>query len=244
MLAVWLVLRLVAQLEPEELALIAPRLGVLALFARQKTAGTLDAPWTAMNALKIISASAWLWAASLSAGCGANGAGDQEPVSNDELAVSLGGTSHWDPVNCNASRIQCNGMHCCGTGEAMTGAYLDANDFQCRPVTGATESSCGVFTTTRTIEGVTLRACPSGFYMKGLHVGNNTITCCNYPAFNPSRSFQLDGHGEAPTQGTAPRIKSPSPFAGVCSDTSAHVCPAGSVMEGIHVDGNYFLCGT
>jgi len=35
-LVVWLVLRLLAQLEPEELALIAPRLGVLALFAGKR----------------------------------------------------------------------------------------------------------------------------------------------------------------------------------------------------------------
>jgi hypothetical protein len=196
-----------------------------------------------MQTLKIISASAWLLAASLPAGCGANGESDQELVGNEASAVSLRGP-HWDPVNCNASRIQCNGMHCCGTGEAMTGAYLDANDFQCTAVLGATESNCGVFTTTRTIEGVTLRACPSGFYMKGLNVSNNTVTCCNYPAFNTSTSFQLDGHGEPATQGTAPAIKSPWPFAGVCTNVSAHVCPNDGVMEGIHVGDNYFLCGT
>jgi hypothetical protein len=196
-----------------------------------------------MKALKIVSALTLLFAASLPAGCAADAGNNEEPVGNDTSAVGLL-TSHWDPVNCNGSRIQCNGMHCCGTGEAMTGAYLDDNDFQCRPVVGATESVCGVFTTTRTIEGVTLRACPSGFYMKGLNVGANTVTCCNYPSFNRSTSFQLDGHGEPPSQGTAPRIKSPWPFAGVCSDASAHVCPGNSVMEGIHVGGNFFLCGT
>jgi hypothetical protein len=168
---------------------------------------------------------------------------DPEPISSETGEVGLKPAS-FDPSACTRSATQCNGMHCCPFGEAMTGAHINENTFQCRGIYGATESNCYVDSgTTRVVEGITVKACPVGFYMKGHHANQNRSTCCEYPSWNGSTTVTLDGYGEPPLQATVPYLKDPWPWAGTCKTGSMHVCPGMSVMEGIHVAGNFFLCG-
>jgi hypothetical protein len=187
--------------------------------------------------------------AALASGCMVGAADNGESASaepTDTATQDLSvGAAFFDPFACTQSATQCNGMHCCAFGEAMSGAHFGTNTFQCRAITGADESTCFVDkTTTRRVEGIALKACPPGFYMKGHHAGLNQSTCCAYASTNQSTNVFLDGHGEAPAQATDQWLNSPSPFAGVCQPGSMHVCPGSSVMEGVQISANFFACGS
>src|SRR5678815_2535008 len=186
--------------------------------------------------------------AAVSLGCGT------EPVQpepgGESVSVAHGdlflGTAFFDPPNCHAAVTQCNGMHCCPFGAAMTGAHYDTNTFRCSSVAGAMEIGCFVTNSshTRTLEGITMKGCAVGFYMKGHHVGNNQLTCCPYPSFNAATDWTLDGHGEAPAVASDPLLLDAG---ATCSGGTMHACPdiafSSAVMEGVNVFLNAFLCG-
>ena len=212
--------------------------------------------------IRTIGAAALLVGMSLPLGCGAEDGGD--PL-GEELATETEGLqlfpatfnpsrctlSAYTCTSCDSATGSCMNMHCCPTGQAMTGVNLGENTFQCRGVVGAsTDMNCRLVANnsvpnTRFINGVNIRACPVGSYMKGLHAGNNAITCCDYPSSNRSTMWWFDGvNQESHTQVLAPRIKHPPwPWAGVCGDAYVHACPFESVMEGYSIGNNWNLCG-
>ena len=203
-----------------------------------------------MKKSKIIGVQVLLLAAAATWGCAADvdpeGLESGETTGTEEQELPLS-AQRWDPIHCNAGVTVCNGMHCCGPGEAMTGVHANNNVFECKKLTLATDQGCAVYplqARANPTEGVAVGACPEGHYMKGYHRNHNNATCCPYPGIIRASSWTLDGRGEPATQGIAPRHKSPWPFAGTCSGLSTHVCPPNSVMEGIHVGSNYLLCGT
>jgi len=187
--------------------------------------------------------------AALASGCMVEAAGNGESTSAEPTDTATQdlwvGAPHFDPSACTQSAHPCNGMHCCPDGEAMSGAHFGTNTFECRPIRGANDTTCHVDkTTTRVVEGITLKACPPGEYMKGHNVSANWSTCCKYAGANASTNVVLDGHNQAATQASDEFLNSPWPFAGVCQPGNMHVCPESSVMEGVHVNANYFVCGS
>jgi len=197
--------------------------------------------------MKMISGALILLAfAAVAPGCtvatGDGTSGESTGTATQDLSL---GSPAFDPFTCAQSATQCNGMHCCAFGEAMSGAHFGTNTFQCRAMPGADESTCYVDSTTfRRFEGISVKACPPGYYMKGHHEGHNTSTCCAYPSGNASTVVVLDGNGEAPAQATDPFLRSPFPFAGSCQSGTMHVCPGSAVMEGVNSGLNYFACGS
>jgi hypothetical protein len=102
---------------------------------------------------------------------------------------------------------------------------VDHNQFLCAPVvrTPANEV-CAVDAGTQR-DG--MHACPVGRYMKGLHVGNNQLTCC----FDGSRGQPPLGN-ESVDGGTQ------------LQDMHGCFAAAGRarIMTGIHVGNNQLLC--
>jgi hypothetical protein len=201
-----------------------------------------------------------LSALAVAAGCGTEpdtviGAGAEasepgtEPVGVISEALTLGIVT-FDPPTCTGTPTVCNGMHCCPFGKAMTGAHYASNTFRCQRVVGATEVGCFLTdqNNTRTAEGVTMKGCPVGTYMKGHHVGNNQLTCCPYPLNNTPSYWTLDGHphlgpSEPPTTITHSALKR---WGDICLPGTMHACPfihnSNFVMEGVHLTSNYYLC--
>jgi hypothetical protein len=121
---------------------------------------------------------------------------------------------------------QCNGMHCCPNGFAMTGANVDKNRFTCRrvmPDDQLVRQSCFVDEGTQRFG---MHACPFGHYMRGLHVGHNDLTCCR-----DSQRF--------PNQPLAERVDDNT------QENGMHACVSSlqEAMIGIHVSRNDFVCG-
>jgi hypothetical protein len=123
-------------------------------------------------------------------------------------------------------------VHVCPRGWAMAGAHVGNNRFLCLHVTsagheGEVETYLDDIPTQGTVGGVTMHVCRSGWYMRGLHDGNNWLVCSrNIPL---SESFLDPWHGQGPTQGYG-----------------MHVCPISherrTVMTGIHNNSNQFSC--
>ncbi len=208
-----------------------------------------------MKTIRTIGAAALLVGMSVSLGCGVE-VGDElgEPIDTETVGVFTIGSS-FDPSSCTQTATECFScdpanpsdclrMHCCPFGQGMTGANIGENTFQCKTVAFAEERSCRLVRNgVRNFPGgISIRACPVGFYMKGLHAGDNALICCEYNSLNRSTSVSFDGITNS-TQVPAPRIKDPFPWAGVCGDGFVHACPAQSVMEGYSIGNNWNLCG-
>lgn len=206
-----------------------------------------------MKKIRTIGAIALLFGTSLPLGCAVDVADElSEPVETETEGLGLVNPS-INPPSCTQSATECwscdperpwdcMNMHCCPTGQAMTGVNIGENTFQCKSVAFAQEQSCRLVRSgVRTFGNIQIRACPAGFYMKGLHAGDNVLICCEYPSFNKSTSVFFD---TGATQVLAPRIKDPPwGLAGVCGDGYVHACPRNSAMEGYSIGKNWNLCG-
>jgi hypothetical protein len=128
-------------------------------------------------------------------------------------------------------------MHSCPEGSAMVGAHFGSNEFVCAPVPWQ-ESGCYEDATGLNRAG--MRACPKGKYMRGYHQGQNKMICCNFP------QGELDGEFvDTSSQWYFDNLHWSN---NQCTSGEAHICPTTwsngwSVMTGVHVGNNQFLCG-
>ena len=104
----------------------------------------------------------------------------------------------------------------------MRGVHVDDNQLLCRKVNQGAEDCFLDFPTQR--QG--MHACPSGTYMRGIHAGNNVLTCC----YDRTRGYS-ELFGEFVDGGH--------------QEQNMHACPlraADTYMTGIHVGQNRLLC--
>ena len=149
----------------------------------------------------------------------------------------------YDPPTCTGTvSTVCNGMHCCKPGFAITGVHVGENTFECRTIRVG-DSGCTVETMVPrvTIGNTTIKGCPEGKYMKGFHGHDSRATCCEYAVGNTPTTRFVDGPSGV-TKVSVRNLKDPWPFAGTCQTAEMHVCPTGSVLEGINTVTNWFLC--
>jgi hypothetical protein len=168
-----------------------------------------------------------------------NDPGTPDAVEAVSKPVVIGGW-HMDPFGCNGGATQCNGMHCCPFGQAITSMHRDWNKWECANVSGVTsEAQCTTTSGTITVDGITMHGCPAGKYMKGYHFNNQVATCCPYPASNQPVSRRVDGDNESPFQITDPNLFLAG---GQCNSGTLHGCPgSGEVVVGTWMDGSHNL---
>lgn len=176
------------------------------------------------------------------------GARDSETIQTVSSAVYVQSYIFDSPTCYSTGITQCNGMHCCPVGYAITGIHRDLNKLECGLLSGAnatTEAGCFVSGTTShaTFEGHDIQVCPWLYYMKGVHFNNQQFTCCPYPESNqPINPVTLDGNGEGPYQTYDPQLRTSG---GGCFGGTMHGCPGNNeVVIGVKMDSstNWLAC--
>jgi hypothetical protein len=114
----------------------------------------------------------------------------------------------------------------------MVGAHVDDNVFKCGRFANSHPAPF-LANATRTVDGVTMLACPLGAFMFGFvqvrvpFFATFNLLACQWGTGNDGWfSESVDGSDGNPTQDGYPM----------------HVCPPGGVMAGIHVGQNKFIC--
>jgi hypothetical protein len=116
------------------------------------------------------------------------------------------------------------GMHACDEGHVMSGIDVAKNRFLCvSPLLGGNQDDAKrrVIDTssTLTITGVRIAACPTGMVMKGFEESRNLLLC------------ETAGIDEATTHADLNTTR-----------MGMRACPSGQVMKGIHVDRDILVC--
>jgi hypothetical protein len=114
------------------------------------------------------------------------------------------------------------GMHGCEEAHLATGIHAGDNLLLCTSnyrTNGGPSSRIVDGSTTVTLGGLRMLACPTGYAVKGVHIGRNVLAC------------ERAGIDED----------------GVVADTSTvragmHACPRGMLMKGLHVGRNVLAC--
>jgi hypothetical protein len=170
--------------------------------------------------------------------------GSSADVEKTSSAVTVGAGYKEDPPSPGVGVTACNGMHCCPDGYAMQGAFLTDNMFRCVRVSaitnpGSENSSCYVDGPGQSLFTVrnNMHACEYGYYMKGLRLDSNLLTCCPAPVPTGITGEYVDG-------------SPPTYYFSSAWGVNAHICDdfgasGGSefVMTGIRADQNLFNCG-
>ena len=141
-------------------------------------------------------------------------------------------------------------LHICGGGAVMRGAHVGANQFLCAetvqlalgnqyvdlPVTVSFSSITSNiergFKRYQDFRFGGIASCPPMHVMVGMHVGDNLLACAPVrpQAYRSGANLGWETFLDFRTN---ERV----------GNTFMHTCPPGSLMVGIHVDRNVFVCG-
>jgi hypothetical protein len=145
----------------------------------------------------------------------------------------------------------------CPPGYAMQGIYGITETFYCRKLMEpASETNCVLESNSilrKSPNNVNVLACPAGKYMKGYHKNLGRIVCCNYEATNASTNYPgyFDGCSASPPPynvvnnitGFAVAISSAKGRIACTDNAPMHACRDNQVMEGLHLNNNWLICG-
>lgn len=151
-------------------------------------------------------------------------------------------------------------MHCCPKGTAMQGYFATTDSFICRSVPfdqglafqpGLREKCVWRSVQTPKVEFQQMLGCQGDEYMAGFHRGLNRIACCPTtrldttatPPANITTHVRLfvDGNDEPPSQGVF-AVRQDAQTRQCTIQSQTHRCPETSLMFGLNLSQNFFMC--